>query len=101
MDIGHSSALALHQHVKVDGSITALVTPFTEEGVDAKAFAEFVAWQIAEGTEGLVPCGTTGEAPTLTPAERERLIQPPLRSRMVASLSSPAQAPTAPRPAWP
>ena len=75
MDIVHSSALALHQYVKVEGSITALVTPFTDEGVDVKAFADFVAWQIAEGTEGPVPCGTTGEAPTLTPAERERLIR--------------------------
>jgi 4-hydroxy-tetrahydrodipicolinate synthase len=58
-----------------EGSITALVTPFARDCIDETAFADFVAWQIAEGTQGLVPCGTTGEAPTLTSAERERLIR--------------------------
>ena len=47
------------------GSITALITPFRDGAVDEKAFAAFVDWQIAEGTHGLVPVGTTGESPTL------------------------------------
>lgn len=48
------------------GSITALITPFVKGEVDRKSFQDFVAWQIAEGTHGLVPCGTTGECPTLS-----------------------------------
>ncbi len=57
------------------GSLTALATPFTSDGVDEGCFADVVQWQIGEGTNGLVPCGTTGEAPTLTGAERDRLIR--------------------------
>lgn len=57
------------------GAFTALVTPFTADGaVDETAFRRLVRWQILAGIDGLVPCGTTGEAPTLTPAERERII---------------------------
>jgi len=56
------------------GSITALITPFREGRVDEKAFQSFVDWQIAEGTDALVPCGTTGESPTLSTQERERVI---------------------------
>ncbi len=51
------------------GSITALLTPFMGGDVDQKSFQDFVAWQLKEGTNGLVPCGTTGEAPTLSDAE--------------------------------
>jgi 4-hydroxy-tetrahydrodipicolinate synthase len=57
------------------GSITALVTPFTNGAVDEKALQAFVAWQIAEGTSGLVPCGTTGESPTLSHAEHKRVVE--------------------------
>jgi 4-hydroxy-tetrahydrodipicolinate synthase len=58
------------------GALTALVTPFTEDGaVDETAFRRLVAWQVLAGIDGLVPCGTTGEAPTLSPAERDRLIE--------------------------
>ncbi len=58
------------------GSITALVTPFDREGAfDEKAFRAFVEWQIAEGTKGLVPVGTTGETPTLTHDEHKRVIE--------------------------
>ena len=57
------------------GSITALVTPFTAGKVDEAAFRDFVEWQIAEGTTGLVPCGTTGEAATLSPEEHRILVQ--------------------------
>ncbi len=58
------------------GSIPALVTPFTEEGaVDEKAFAAHVEWQIQEGSTGLVPVGTTGESPTLSHDEHKRVIE--------------------------
>ena len=58
------------------GSIPALVTPFTEAGaVDEKAFADHVEWQIAEGSSGLVPVGTTGESPTLSHAEHKRVVE--------------------------
>lgn len=58
------------------GSIPALVTPFTEAGaVDEKAFAAHVEWQIAEGSSGLVPVGTTGESPTLSHAEHKRVVE--------------------------
>jgi 4-hydroxy-tetrahydrodipicolinate synthase len=58
------------------GSIPALVTPFTSEGaVDEAAFASHVEWQIAEGSSGLVPVGTTGESPTLSHAEHKRVVE--------------------------
>ena len=56
------------------GSITALITPFTEDGVDESAFQSFVEWQIGEGTQALVPCGTTGESPTLSHEEHKRVV---------------------------
>jgi len=58
------------------GSFPALITPFTSDGaVDEKAFREFVEWQIAEGSHGLVPVGTTGESPTLTHDEHKRVVE--------------------------
>ena len=57
------------------GSITALITPFANGAVDEKAFADFVDWQIKEGSHGLVPVGTTGESPTVTHEEHRRLIE--------------------------
>ena len=57
------------------GSITALVTPFTAGAVDEAAFRDFVEWQIAEGTNALVPCGTTGEAAALSPDEHLVLVR--------------------------
>jgi len=58
------------------GSFTALVTPFRQDGsLDEKAFADLVEWQIAEGTQGLVPVGTTGESPTLSHAEHRRVVE--------------------------
>lgn len=58
------------------GALTALVTPFTADGaIDEAAFRRLVSWQILAGIDGLVPCGTTGEAPTLSQAERDRLIE--------------------------
>ena len=57
------------------GSITALITPMRDGAVDEKAFASFVEWQIAEGTHGLVPVGTTGESPTVSHEEHHRIVQ--------------------------
>lgn len=57
------------------GSMTALVTPFAHGAVDEAAFRAFVAWQIAEGTQALVPCGTTGESATLTHDEHRRVVE--------------------------
>jgi len=58
------------------GSFTALVTPFNAKGkVDEKAFKQLVEWQIAEGSNGLVPVGTTGESPTLTHEEHNRVVE--------------------------
>jgi 4-hydroxy-tetrahydrodipicolinate synthase len=57
------------------GSITALVTPFADGQVDEIAFRSLIEWQIAEGTSGLVPCGTTGESPTLSHAEHKRVVE--------------------------
>ncbi len=57
------------------GSITALITPFRDGKVDEDAFVRLVEWQIAEGTHGLVPCGTTGESPTLSTEEHKRVIE--------------------------
>ena len=57
------------------GSFTALVTPFKNGGLDERAFRELVDWQIAEGTDGLVPVGTTGESPTLTHEEHHHVVE--------------------------
>ncbi len=56
------------------GSFTALVTPFQNGHVDEKAFRGLVEWQIAEGTNGLVPVGTTGESPTLSHEEHMEVV---------------------------
>jgi 4-hydroxy-tetrahydrodipicolinate synthase len=58
------------------GSMVALITPMRADGsVDEKAFLDLVDWQIEEGTEGLVPVGTTGESPTLSHAEHKRVVE--------------------------
>jgi 4-hydroxy-tetrahydrodipicolinate synthase len=56
------------------GSFVALITPFRNGGVDEAKFQDFVAWQVDQGTHGLVPTGTTGEAPTLSHHEQQRVI---------------------------
>jgi 4-hydroxy-tetrahydrodipicolinate synthase len=56
------------------GSIPALVTPFRDEAFDALTYRSFIEWQIAEGSHGLVPCGTTGEAATLSADEHRRVV---------------------------
>ncbi len=55
------------------GSFPALLTPFANGGVDETAFQDFVQWQIDQGSHGLVPCGTTGESPTLSHDEDMRV----------------------------
>jgi len=63
------------RHPALRGAITALVTPFDADGaVDEESLRRLVRWQLLAGIDGLVPCGTTGEAPTLSPSERERVI---------------------------
>ncbi|MGH6864899.1 MAG: 4-hydroxy-tetrahydrodipicolinate synthase [Methyloceanibacter sp.] len=57
------------------GSIAALITPFKDGKIDEKAFRKLVEWQIDQGTHGLVPCGTTGESPTLSHDEHRRVIE--------------------------
>ena len=57
------------------GSIVALVTPFRHGALDEAAFQDLVAWHLAEGTHGFVPVGTTGESPTLSHPEHERVIE--------------------------
>jgi 4-hydroxy-tetrahydrodipicolinate synthase len=57
------------------GSFTALVTPFKNGGLDEQAFRGLVEWQIAEGTHGLVPVGTTGESPTLSHDEHKQVVE--------------------------
>jgi len=57
------------------GSFTALVTPFKNGSLDEKAFRALVEWQIGEGTNGLVPVGTTGESPTLSHDEHKRVVE--------------------------
>lgn len=62
--------------LRLQGQLTALITPMRPDGgLDEKAFADFVEWQIAEGIDGLVPVGTTGESPTLSHAEHKRVVE--------------------------
>jgi 4-hydroxy-tetrahydrodipicolinate synthase len=57
------------------GSITALITPFKNGSLDEKSFRELIEWQIAEGTNGFVPVGTTGESPTLSQDEHLQVVE--------------------------
>jgi len=57
------------------GSLVAIVTPFRKGQVDERALAELIEWQIAKGTNGIVPCGTTGESATLSHEEHNRVIE--------------------------
>ncbi|RZI39557.1 4-hydroxy-tetrahydrodipicolinate synthase, partial [Herbaspirillum sp. HC18] len=60
---------------KFRGSFTALVTPFKNGSLDEAAFRSLVNWQISEGTNGLVPVGTTGESPTLSHDEHKKVVE--------------------------
>lgn len=57
------------------GSMPALITPFKNGELDEQAFRDFVEWQIQEGSDGLVPVGTTGESPTLSHEEHRRVVE--------------------------
>ena len=57
------------------GSLVALITPFKDDGVDEEAFRKLVNWQIEQGTDGLIPVGTTGESPTLSHEEHKRVVE--------------------------
>ncbi len=59
----------------IKGSLPALVTPFADGALDLKALESLVEWHISEGSDGLVPVGTTGESPTLSHAEHETVIE--------------------------
>jgi 4-hydroxy-tetrahydrodipicolinate synthase len=57
------------------GSITALITPFKDGAIDWPAFDALVEWQVAQGSHGVVPCGTTGESPTLSHDEHNAIVE--------------------------
>jgi len=61
--------------MRLQGSMVAIVTPLRDGKVDLKALRDLTEWQLAEGTDGIVPCGTTGEGVTLTPPERAEVIR--------------------------
>src|SRR5271166_2546697 len=60
---------------RIKGSMPALITPFKDGAVDESAFRRLVSWQIAEGSYGLVPAGTTGESATLSHEEHMRVVR--------------------------
>lgn len=60
---------------RLEGSMVAIVTPMKDGAVDLPALKDLVDWQILEGTDGIVPCGTTGEGATLTAKERAEVIR--------------------------
>jgi len=66
--------------MKLSGSMTALATPFKDGKLDEAAYEELVEYQVTNGTTVLIPMGTTGEAATMTPAERRRAIEVCIRA---------------------
>ena len=63
------------ERMRIEGAMTALVTPFRDGEVDWDALDRLIEFQIAGGIQGLVPCGTTGESPTLTHSEHDKVIE--------------------------
>ena len=57
------------------GSIPALITPFINNEIDYNSFNKIIEWSIKEGSHGFVPCGTTGESPTLTHEEHKKVVE--------------------------
>jgi 4-hydroxy-tetrahydrodipicolinate synthase len=57
------------------GSMPALITPLRDGGFDEDAYRSLIDWHVEQGTDGLVPCGTTGESPTLDHAEHKRVVE--------------------------
>src|SRR5947207_3538028 len=62
-------------NVRFRGSIPALITPMQNGSIDEAALRKLIEWQIREGSHGIVPVGTTGESPTLTPEEHKRVVE--------------------------
>jgi 4-hydroxy-tetrahydrodipicolinate synthase len=60
---------------RLEGSMVAIVTPMKDGAVDLRALRELTEWQLSEGTDGIVPCGTTGEGATLTARERAEVVR--------------------------
>ena len=61
------------------GSIPAVITPFKDQEVDYESFTKIIEFLINNGSEGLVPCGTTGESPTLSHDEHKKIIEETIR----------------------
>ena len=86
----------LYTNLPFSGSNTALVTPFTPDGrLDESAFEKLVDWQIEQGTHGLIPVGTTGESPTLSHEEHDRVIELCVKQPLAGCLLSPERGQTA------
>jgi len=73
--ISGRTAKAGVEQMTFKGSMPALITPFKGGRIDEAAYERFIEWQIAQGSHGLVPGGTTGESPTLTMEENKRVIE--------------------------
>ena len=68
--------MSLYSHLPFSGSYTALITPFDTDGkLDEQNFIKLVEWQIEQGVHGLVPMGTTGESPTVSHEEHDRVVE--------------------------
>ncbi len=65
----------MSEKIKLEGSMVALVTPFRGGAVDYDAMGRLIDFQLAGGTQGLIPCGTTGESPTLSHEEHDKVIE--------------------------
>ena len=61
--------------MKYQGSYCALITPFKDDIFDEKSFIKIIEWHIKQGTQGIVPCGTTGESPTLSHDEHKKVVE--------------------------
>ena len=61
--------------MKYRGSYCALITPFKDDGIDKDSFKKIIKWHIGQGTRGIIPCGTTGESPTLSHNEHKEVIE--------------------------
>ena len=67
--------LIMAERMKLEGSMVAMVTPFADGEIDYDALGNLIEFQIDGGTQGIVPCGTTGESPTLSHAEHRQVIE--------------------------
>ena len=61
--------------MKYQGSYCALITPLKDDIFDEKSFIKIIEWHIKQGTQGIVPCGTTGESPTLSHDEHKKVVE--------------------------